>query len=361
MRKIVCILSLALSMTILASCSDIKDQPQAKETSPQETNTPTVDGTASEIETDTIESSIDIETEADTEKETEAINETPSSEFIYKENDDGTITISKYTGSSTDVVVPSTIDGKNVTEIGAWCFQLNRTLISVTLPDSIVKIGSGAFVACSALTKVELPPHLAYIGGSAFEYCTNLSNIVLPNTLTYIGTRAFAECSALKSVVLPSKLVDCGEEIFNGAGIETVEFENGLEVIPVAAFANTQLKTVVLPSSIRILGASAFAGCNQLLSITLNDGLISVGNHSLAGASQLTEIIIPASVNDITELAFDMCRALQKVKFEGNAPQAYVYAIEGMEAYDVDYIVYYHADKIGFTSPEWNGYSTELW
>ena len=68
-------------------------------------------------------------------------------------------------------------------------------------------------------------------------------------------------------------------------------------------------------------------------------------------------------MKDITEHAFSGCDTLEKVKFEGNAPEAYVYPLEIMPfgPNDVHYTIYYHRGAQGFTSPEWNGYPTEIW
>jgi hypothetical protein len=70
-------------------------------------------------------------------------------------------------------------------------------------------------------------------------------------------------------------------------------------------------------------------------------------------------------VKDIKEMAFSSCTALEKVMFEGDAPASYIEisAITGErdEPWYVSYTVYYHKDAQGFTSPEWNGYPTEIW
>jgi hypothetical protein len=55
---------------------------------------------------------------------------------------------------------------------------------------------------------------------------------------------------------------------------------------------------------------------------------------------------------------------LEKIKFEGNAPATFEYSdsIMGVwEPYYVYFTVYYHEGAEGFTSPEWYGYSTEIW
>ncbi|MBQ8135375.1 MAG: leucine-rich repeat protein [Clostridia bacterium] len=58
-------------------------------------------------------------------------------DFEYEENDDGGITITKYTDNDKEVVIPSEIDGKSVTSIGWNAFYSCTSLTSVTIPDSV--------------------------------------------------------------------------------------------------------------------------------------------------------------------------------------------------------------------------------
>jgi len=63
----------------------------------------------------------------------------------------GTITISGYTGSGSDVDIPSTFTGLPVTGIGNSAFNNCTTLISITIPESVTRIGDNAFSGCTNL------------------------------------------------------------------------------------------------------------------------------------------------------------------------------------------------------------------
>lgn len=65
-----------------------------------------------------------------------------------------TVTITKYTGTESTVILPSTISGWPVTKIGEAAFQDNTTITSVTIPDSVTEIGANAFAGCTNLTSV---------------------------------------------------------------------------------------------------------------------------------------------------------------------------------------------------------------
>ncbi len=245
----------------------------------------------------------------------------PASDFEYEVNDDGGITITKYIGTDTDVVIPEKIDGKNVTVIGEGAFRENQTLTLVAIPDTVWLIDEAAFVFCNNLTTVRLSQNLEVIFTSAFDSCKKLSNIRLPGSLTHIGERAFAMCESLKQITIPASCYhnDAKEYYmsmfyaFAYSGLESVVIEEGVQFIPSFAFLETNIK----------------------------------------------EIVIPASVEKIASDAFKNCANLKKIQFEGNAPQNFI--ANETQGEDAPFTIYYHEGAEGFTTPEWNGYKTEIW
>ncbi len=285
----------------------------------------------------------------------------PVTDFEYEENDTG-ITISSYIGNSQTVVIPRKIDGKDVTEIGSLAFMLKDTITSVEIPDTVTVIGGQAFDQCISLTKVVLPSNLRSLGGAAFQDCTQLSSIALPEKLEELGGHAFKNCTSLKHIRIPKTVKKWGiGETFVFSGLETVEFEEGLETIGQSAFGFTKLTKVTLPDSVKEIGFGAFGGCANLESITLNEGLVTIGSQAFGGKSKLKEIVIPKSVKNMTENAFSGCSTLEKVKFEGDAPSDYKEENPDLAPVSVSYTIYYHEGAKGFASPEWCGYKTEKW
>lgn len=130
----------------------------------------------------------------------------------FEINSDGVIT--GYYGGSSVVIIPSKIQGKNVTGIGNNCFK-NSNITSVQIPETVKSIGSAAFQGCVKLrnvifadTKVEVT-----IGISAFKGCESLKNINLPVTSS-IGTSAFEGCSSLESVDIKKGCKSVGQYCF---------------------------------------------------------------------------------------------------------------------------------------------------
>lgn len=288
--------------------------------------------------------------------------ENPAADFEYTENSENAVTITKYIGKSTKVVFPETIDGKAVTQIDtAWDQEESAAITSVKIPDTVTLIADGAFGGCSSLETVVLSENLIEIADGAFEGCSALASITLPPTLTRLGYRAFAECTSLKHVTVPKTVTDWGGETFVFSGLETFILEDGIETVGECAFAETNISEVVLPQSVQTVEWQAFAGCDNLASVTLNEGLVTIEDWAFAGKSELTEVVIPKTVESITERAFGQCSSLKQVKFEGNAPAAYVNESSPLKNDGVDYIICYREGAEGFTSPEWFGYKTELW
>ncbi len=83
------------------------------------------------------------------------------------------IYLTKYKGSETEVIIPSTIDGKEIVSIGSM-FNGNTNITSIEIPSSVTSIGSYAFEGCSSLTSIEIPSSVTSIGYSAFGNCSSL-------------------------------------------------------------------------------------------------------------------------------------------------------------------------------------------
>lgn len=315
MKKIVIIGALLLSLTAfpLMGCTEKKD---------------TVDttGISSTVSEPSEESSA--------EESTGTLTETEAKNFHYKTSDDGqSVCITNYIGTEENVVIPSKIDGKPVTEIGATAFggaKANQTILrTVYIPDTVVSIGDSAFKSCALLSEVRLP-----------------------SSLKHIEKDAFANCESLKSISLSSDCLDENSSgVFYKSGLETVNLGEGVTYIPTSAFSGTKLKEVVLPSTVRYIGLGAFAFCDSLLTLKLNEGLKEIGADSIY-VSAVSEITIPESVEKVSQRSLRN-EALQKITFLGNAPENYA---EDFFDKPGSYTIYYQPSAKGFTSPTWNGY-----
>ena len=125
-----------------------------------------------------------------------------TSDYACTLNNDGTITVGVYSGSSTDVSIPATIAGYPVKSIGARAFANQTTISSVTIPNSVTSIGKEAFSQCTGLTSITIPNSVTSIGADAFTLCTGLTSVTIPSSVTSIGSDAFFDCHKLTLVTV---------------------------------------------------------------------------------------------------------------------------------------------------------------
>lgn len=116
--------------------------------------------------------------------------------LTYEENESG-ITITRYTGNKTKLVIPGKIGGKKVTSIGWNAFSGCRGLKSIMLPKGVTSIEAYAFMGCSGLTSITIPDSVTSIGLGAFGDCSGLKSITIPKSVTSIDYDVFRGCDSL--------------------------------------------------------------------------------------------------------------------------------------------------------------------
>ena len=115
-------------------------------------------------------------------------------EWTYKDNGNGTATLTGYNKSgekvpSGAVTIPRKVGEKKltVTAIGENCFRDNNNITSVVIPDTVKSIGVRAFSTCKNLSAVSFPEGLQTIENLAFEG-TGIIELTLPKSVTNVDT-----------------------------------------------------------------------------------------------------------------------------------------------------------------------------
>lgn len=126
--------------------------------------------------------------------------------FTYEDNGDG-VTITDYTGSGTDITIPTEIDGKPVTAIGNQAFFNCSNLTGIKIPEGVTAIGDQAFQLCTSLKSIEIPASVTTIGTYAFHSCSGLDSVTFAegSKLEKISDYAFFSCNQLRSMETPSE------------------------------------------------------------------------------------------------------------------------------------------------------------
>jgi hypothetical protein len=239
--------------------------------------------------------------------------------------------ITGFIGNSTDIHIPSEIQGLPVTTIrgesgtAPWHYWrdaafANRGLTSVTIPDSITTIGSGAF-AGNRLTSVTIPNSVTSIGRGAFAE-NQLTSVTISNSVTSIGREVFAG-NQLTSIIIPNSVTSIGQEAFAGNRLTSVIIPNSVTSIGQGAFAGNRLTSVIIPNSVTSVGDGAFSD-NPLTSITIGSGIDSINENTFSGSLRnVTRISIGANVNLLgtSEVVWRVFRTA----YEANGARAGVY------------------------------------
>ncbi len=228
------------------------------------------------------------------------------------------VKITAYSGTETNVMVPSTIDGLPVVYIGDSVFYNgsgSSTIESVTIPEGVVSIGNYAFHLCTSLSSVSIPSSVTSIGKGAFTTCTSLTSVTLPSGITQIQNLMFEKCASLTSINIPSGVTTIGEDAFLDSGLTSVSIPGSVTTIGKGAFSGCSLTSVSIPGSVTNLGTSAFSRCSALRTVTVGQGVTAVGDYVFQSCNALTSITIPNNVKGIGSNAFYGCSSLRTVTF----------------------------------------------
>lgn len=164
------------------------------------------------------------------------------------------------------------------------------------------EIGDDAFITCSGVTSISIPEGVIIIGQQAFSHCSGLKSIVLPSTVYSIGDYAFEYCSALTTIEIPAAV-----EVF-GSG--TFMMCEGLRSISVAD-GNPILRSDggVLYSADKSVIA-CFPAASEITELTLPAELEQIDINAFTPAPKLQKIVIGPAVEAVWPSTFSTCNAL---------------------------------------------------
>ena len=221
------------------------------------------------------------------------------SDYLTSENDDGTLTITGYAGSDTDLVIPAEIDGKKVTTIGygAFDYWLHKD------QDASIYKNIQTITVSEGITTFEL---------YAFSCLPGLTRIGIPKTAVSTATSQFlSDCFKLREI-----LVDPDNPVYRT--IDNVLFNADCNTLITYPLGKTDT-SYVIPEGVEILTSGAF-NCNRVLSsLTLPESLTTIYNMAL-GNMNLTSLTIPANVSKISSGAFLGSKALSELTIDAANP-----------------------------------------
>ena len=138
------------------------------------------------------------------------------------------------------------------------------------------------------------------------------SRIEIPEGMTVIDNNAFKNNTKLKEVILPSTLKSIGMSAFEGTSLSKIELPSSLTYIGENAFANIKTLTeVTIPKSVET-ASHAFYGDINLKKVNFEDGIVTIPSGILYNTG-LEEIVLPSSVKAIGSYAFSNNKSLEKI------------------------------------------------
>lgn len=167
--------------------------------------------------------------------------------------------IFQYLGSAGDVEIPQTINDLTVVSLGSYAFGAET--LSVTIPDTVTTLKAAAFSNCG------------------------IETITLGANITSIAENAFYGCTSLAEII-----VEGGNQSF-------VTIDNAL-------YNTSRTRLIAYPAG------------NPQISFDIPQGVVEIGAGAFSGATELITINIPNSVTAVESRAFDGCIALENILFE---------------------------------------------
>ena len=284
------------------------------------------------------------------------------------------------------VIMPNT-----VTTLGEGVFSGCSNLIEITLPGGVATLSDyRMFNGCNKLEKVTLGDGIKSVNDSLFYYASALKELTLPGTLTTvnrnvscatleeltlsegittISSGAFANCTKIQTVIIPRSVsrmytdsfaantvllvyedsyahrfaidYDLLYFVYDGVSEPNIVVQDGITYCitvdeAIAICFDNSLSEVVLPSEISGFPVTqiraAFRNCTALISVTLPETVVYIGEYSFQGCTALTTVNIPETVTQIGRYAFHGCQALEAINVPGSLSFLGEYCFYGCSA-----------------------------
>ncbi len=198
-----------------------------------------------------------------------------------------------------------------------------ENILSVIIENGVASIGAYAFYECANIESVEIPDSVTSIGRDAFYHCESLISLFIKENIQSIGAEAFSgrkltvmyaskdHAEEPSGVVSASKcddvrsygITDEGQfycirndntaVVTKYLGSETqVTIPETVENYPVteiakAAYYRTNLTEVIIPDSVEKIGYWAFTDCQNIKGIYIPESVQFIGNYAFDDNRQM--------------------------------------------------------------------------
>lgn len=220
--------------------------------------------------------------------------------------------------------------------IGNQCFQNNKVVETLILPERITSIGANAFNGCTALKTATLPGVTTFSGAQAFAGCSSLDTVDCPNLKYINGYGAFNGCSSLVVLKVSADMTAFSSDTFRSCTSFTTLYTNeatkvvghvqlppGVTSLGSYSFYQTKITHVYAPGVTSLSSGNGYAlgSCSLLEEVHLPSLTGIAGQYSFSGDSALRTVeISPGLSGTIANCVFSGCTSLESVYQSGNEP-----------------------------------------
>ena len=211
-----------------------------------------------------------------------------------------------------------------VTSVGRIAFSNCYSLKKVVIGNSVKNINSEAFSNDDALTDLTLGNSVETLGSNAL-FGTKIKNLTLPSSIKELNSISLSGLWDLESISISGnnkyKSVDGilyennGKTLFSYPSHRSGEYTIPSTVTKIAenAFLYTSLTKIVIPNTVRELGADAFSFSENLKTLVFGKGITTIPERCCYSSSKLSSVTIPEGITTIKESAFQGCPSLKTI------------------------------------------------
>ena len=168
-----------------------------------------------------------------------------------------------------------------------------------------------AFQDCKRLDTVFIGNHVKYLPKYIFTHCDSLRCVVMGDSVHTIDTSAFGFCLRLDSIRISPALRWIGEGALYQSAIQHIELPDGLRHIGGGAFTNClNLTEIIIPHTVDTIGTNCFFNCQHLQRVRLSNNLRRLPDDCFVNCTALSDIDFGTGLQVIGGRAFYQCQSL---------------------------------------------------
>lgn len=223
--------------------------------------------------------------------------------------------------------VEELVFGPKVQVVPRQAFRNLNSLKYVKIPGNVKEIQQSAFYGDKTIEEIVIEEGVETLVQYCF-YGLPLKKITLPSSIRSIETGALPKSA---EVICPANSYAEDSAIQNGNEVPSafnlldgvLTIKEGIKTIPEGKYmGNTQIRELVIPSTVTKIGGDAFKNCTSLMKVTYKAvACTSAGNGgstvtaAFVGCTKLSQVIIAEGVTTIPANIFRECPALKNVIF----------------------------------------------